>query len=214
MSEVECPSCNNTYRGIGGHWYHKPSHRPRIPPRLQEVICGIVMGDGYIADPSAIPYLEIDCVSRDYLEYLDEIFGCLSKGVDLHKQNTTINGYECKDVYRFRTSTHPKLKEFKKWYSTGNKTFPERVPMTPTILKHWYIGDGNLKNPNRIRISTHNEFENKEKINKIFEQCGLPKPNYWYGEQGGYMAWSQEETQFLLEYMGKPLPGFEYKFQQ
>jgi len=214
--EIKCPNCKNSYGAIGNHWYHNPSHRPRLHPILQEVVCGIVMGDGYIADPSAVPYLEIDSVEKEYLEYLDDIFGCFSKGVSLQKdaKEEGVNGYTTQKVYRFRTSTHPKLGEFKSWYSDGIKEFPNDITITPPILKHWYAGDGNRQREKRIRICTHNEFENKEKINKLFERSGLPKPNYWYGEEGGYMAWNQTESEFLLNFMGKPLPGFEHKFKQ
>jgi len=82
--------------------------------------------------------------------------------------------------------------------------------LSPKILKHWYAGDGSLHREDRIiQIATTNEIDNKQKIEKMFRDSDLPEPNGWGETQ---MWWNKEESQKLLNYMGKPIKGFGYKW--
>jgi hypothetical protein len=235
MSEkTKCPECCEKYKSIGNHWYWIPKHRPDFTQKQKEVITGVMMGDACINRGNKNPNIKCVMSSPNYLEYLDYIFGCLGAGVSLIKtaaegakesrdkgfnQNAKAKNYS--DVYRWRSKSHPNLQKWADWYSTGKKVWPKDIKLTPTVLKHWYCGDGcwsNKNTSNYITISMSNEINNLEKVNQIFENVGLPAPsNYHISERrsGGKRCnavWTVEQSKELWEYMGKPLPDFYYKW--
>jgi len=101
--------------------------------------------------------------------------------------------------------------------------WPEDIELTPTVLKHWYCGDGHWHNSeanNCISIAMANEISNTNKIDEIFRNVGIQAPsNYSSSERkGGSFTcnadFTVEQSKELWEYMGKPLPDFEYKWPE
>lgn len=233
---VTCPDCGEEYTDLGKHWYYSPDHRPSFTEHQREIIIGLLMGDGSIDTCNKNPIIDIEMISPNYLEYLDEQFGCLTTGVSLKKTaaesaqhnrdrefspNAKEENYS--DMYRLRSRTHPELQEFADWYSSGEKVWPEDIELTPTVLKHWYCGDGHWHNSeanNCISIAMANEISNTNKIDEIFRNVGIQAPsNYSSSERkGGSFTcnadFTVEQSKELWEYMGKPLPDFEYKWPE
>jgi len=200
------------------------------------MITGILMGDGFIDTSSKNPCLMIEMVSPNYLEYVANKFGVLGGAVNLlrtaeENAKSNINNTfadnpvpeDYSDSYSWSTVRHPGLKEFIKWYSSGDKVWPKDIELTPTVLKHWYCGDGSWNNTthhNSIYISMSNEINEKEKINSLFKNVGLPEPsNYNIGERrdGSTDCTAQftvDQSKELWQYMGEPLPDFEYKWPE
>ena len=82
--KVECPECGDEYQTLGTHWYYNESHRPELTDYQKEVITGLMMGDGSLnRQQGENPRLVVGMITKEYLEELDEIFGCLSTGVRL-----------------------------------------------------------------------------------------------------------------------------------
>jgi hypothetical protein len=234
MEEVSCPECGNNYEAIGIHWNSSPSHRPKLTQKQKEVITGLLMGDGSINRSSKTPFLEVNMTSKKYLEYVDDIFRILSTGVryrisakDMAENdrerdfNSDAKEKNYSDQYRLKTRSHPQLQQFAEWYSTGKKVWPEDINLTPTVLKHWYCGDGywfNKNNQNSIRIAMSNEIGNENKIDEMFTNAGLPKPSAYSsskredGSKTFSASFTVEGSSTLFEYMGEPLPDFEYKW--
>jgi hypothetical protein len=220
-----CPECGERYKRLGGHWKANPDHRPELTEYQHNVVVGVLMGDGHIKQDTSTSYLQVNITESQYLGYLDDIFGILSTS-NIHvtrtaeevAEHTVKTGFSdsatqesCKDVYNWRTRNHPVFNEYRKWYSSGSKVFPDDILLSPVVLKHWYCCDGNLnthENRGTVRIGLSNEFENKKKIESYFIKSGLPKPS-WDKNQIWFRVGESEE---LLEYMGDPLPGFEYKW--
>jgi hypothetical protein len=226
-----CPECGEKYDKLGNHWQYRPSHRPKITQKQLEIVKGLLMGDGCIYHKSKNAHLETDMTSINYLKYLNDVFGSLSNGVELHKTNGEAakrdrnSGFNPKakkenysDLYRFKTRSHPKFNEFREWYSSGEKVWPEDIELTPTVLKHWYVGDGCHVNENQssyIKISMMNESKNINKVIKYFSNSGLPKPsNHNIQENSCGVFWTVEDSYKLWDYMGEPLPDFEYKWPE
>jgi len=233
---VECAECGREYTNIGNHWYHSPSHRPKLTEKQLEITTGLLMGDGCVENIEGNCRLTIHMISRNYLKHLDNIFDCLGTGVSLYKSASesakgaresgfrpNANKENYSHLYEWRTRAHPKFNEFREWYSSGEKVWPEDIELTPTVLKHWYVGDGNYnnkKNHNNIRISMSNEIENTNKVSEYFSNIGLPKPsNYSISKRNSVTkncnaVWTVEDSQKLFDYMGEPLPDFEYKWPE
>jgi hypothetical protein len=199
------------------------------------------MGDGYIdKEGDQNPRLRCTMITKEYLEYLDDVFGILSTGVKLHqtakelvKENIE-RGFNTKakienyhDLYRWQTISMSQLDIISEWYDSGEKVWPKDIDLTSTVLKHWYVGDGCYINKNSkdyIKIALANEVDNKEKVYNYFKEVGLPEPDNWdisERNDGGMncsVEWNKDKSKELLEYMledgyGIP-PGFEYKWPE
>ncbi len=233
MSDTaNCPECGKEYKSLAMHWHNNSSHRPDFSSRQKEIITGLLMGDGYIMNYSKNPRIGSNMVSPNYLKYVDSVFGCLGTGVSLKitaekkaketrnrgfRSNAKSENYS--DQYRWTSRSHPDLQKWADWYETGQKVWPEDIELTPTVLKHWYCGDGHLHN-NYIEIGMSNEVENQEKVTQMFKKRGLPSPsNYAISERDDgrkdcNAVWNKDSSERLFEYMGKPLPDFNYKWPQ
>lgn len=230
-----CPECKQSFdssRGLGIHYYHNKEHRPTLTDKQNKIIIGLLMGDGSI-NKSGTPRLAVTSINLDYLSHLEKSFGGLATSTFLEKTaeecakinrtsgfspNASSENYS--DLYKFQTRASPEFSKYLSWYQSGTKVWPGNIELSPTVLKHWYAGDGNLDN-GRIRISLSNERGNEKKISKYFENVNLPTPDRWGSNETHYnenmkvsyrAIWSKQNSKNLLEYMGSPPPGFEYKW--
>lgn len=228
---IACPACDKQFISIGNHWNYNPNHRPEISQKQKEIITGVLMGDGCInREERKKPRLQVYMTNKKYLNYLSKEFGIFSTGVYDHVSNEdrknlapgSVNNENYSDVYRFETRGHLAFEEFADWYSSGEKVFPEDIKLTPTVLKHWYVCDGTIDhgraNPN-IVIACGNEIDFKDKLQNIFQDSGFQVSNFLCQERGGGASGVSMTLQFtvdmskeMFEYMGEPLPGFEYKW--
>lgn len=235
--EKPCPKCGNRYKNLGQHWEmsSKCSH-PSFTQHQKEVITGLMMGDATIDRGNKNPLIKCEMVSPNYLEHIDNVFGPIGTYVSLSHTaeesakrsrdsgfDPNARGQNYSDVYIWRSRTHPDLQQWANWYSTGEKVWPKDIELTPTVLKHWYCGDGcwsNSGTKNHMKISTDNEAKNVEKINSIFENSNLPS-NLTYNINKRKnndntlkcdIEFTVEQSKELWEYMGEPLPDFEYKW--
>lgn len=232
----ECHECGERYKTLGQHWGASDCTKPEFSHKQHEMIAGILMGDGSIAYHYDNPTLHISVIKKEYLDYINKKFGNLALGVnkrseakELAKKNRD-SGFSpdakaenYSDIYRLTTTAHHELKQYADWYSTGKKVFPESIDLTPTTLKHWYCCDGTMDTwygNKRIRISAGNEKNNKDKIRGYFSGANLPEPKLscfesnssQYNHTKMQIGFTVEETKEVFNYMGEPLPGFEYKW--
>lgn len=205
---------------------------PSFSKHQREIITGLLMGDGSLCVyKNQNPCIQSNMISQNYLEYVDKQFGIFGRGVSLYmtaeesaKQDidSGFNSNACEenyhDVYRWASMSHPELKEFAEWYSSGEKEWPTDIELTPTVLKHWYCGDGHWNNGGRnnaIEIAMFNEIENTKKVSKMFDCAGLPTPNNYRTSKTKCDAqFTVEQSEELWDYMGEPLPDFEYKWPE
>lgn len=233
-----CNQCGDEFKVIGSHWSSTSDcTHPSFDDRQREIIVGLMMGDGSIqTNDYGNPLLQANMVSENYLKFIDDEFGIFGNGVSLKhtaeesakvardsgfSPNADEKNYS--DMYYWSSMRHPELYEFYSWYSSGEKVWPENINLTPTTLKHWYCGDGSLSthgSHKNIRISMTNELDNKDKIDSMFKRSSIPKPsNYIRNERDDgrvdySITFTKEQSDKLLEYMGEPLPDFEYKWDE
>lgn len=236
MEKVECHNCLNEYELIANHWNQSDCNYPKLSEDQNEIATGLLMADAWINRHNETPRIQCNMISQNYLEYIDQQFGIFGKGVSLirtakesaeqarrrgFRPNAKAENYQ--DVYMWQTMCHPELEKFLEWYSTEKKVWPADIELTPTVLKHWYCGDGYWNNSgsnNFIRIAMSNEINNKQKVDKIFENAGLPSPsNYAIGirDDGNLncdLEFTVSQSKEIWEYMGQPLPDFEYKWPE
>lgn len=202
----KCPDCGERQGNIGNHLNYSDCGRPKITPTQMEMLTGLIMGDGAIKTTTTNPKIQCEMTTKEYLEYVSSRMGGLGLGVTPSSGN----------LWYWSTTTHPKFNEFDSWYrgEGRDKVFPESIDLTPTTLKHWYCCDGGIYNyhqtNNQIEITTKNEIKNKDKIERYFEEVGF-EPRGWTGPK---IVFSVAESEKIYEYMGDPLPGFEYKWPE
>lgn len=233
-TEMKCAECGRNYEALGQHWSMSAECRhPPLTQKQRELVTGLMLSDGNLYRGGKNPYLRVGMTSPKYLEYLDREFGPLATGVRLKQTKTESarqnrdSGFQPdalaenrQDVYSLRTRSLPDLHDFD-WYGSGEKVFPSDIDLTPTVLKHWYCGDGCYNNHgtnDRITIAMNNEVEHTDKVDALFERADLPTPsNYHVHEhEDGHVdctaQFSVDASHELFEFMQPAPPGFRYKF--
>lgn len=169
---------------------------------------GVLMGDGTIQTHGKNPFMRVSVKEESYIRHLEEKFGWLCGGVNCRE-----NQYG--KIWELNTRRHPKIIELEEWYSSGEKVWPKDIKFTPTVLKHLYACDGHLQK-NECRgiciISLNNERDRVERVCDRIEEAGLPRPRIDKNDMSCNIRWSVSESVKVLEYMGKPLSGYEYKW--
>jgi len=206
----KCPGCNDWYKGLGSHWKHNSSHRPDLSQKQKEVITGLLMSDGCInRQKNTNPRFRCAMVTKPFIEYLSsKIFPTIGKDIRIIEPGKN----NVQKQYEFVSCVHPEFEEFAEWYNTGDKVFPNNIELSPTVLKMWYVGDGHLYNDEYNTmypiISALNEINNKEKLFNYFEKLPFDIRRFTWKD----IIIEQDDTEKFFEYIGDPVPGFEYKW--
>jgi len=222
---------------MSGHWARNCEY-PEIPSDIIEELTGLLMGDGSINRSSKNPYMEIKMINREFLDWYRDRLGIFGTDVfrgrdasEIAKANRE-SGFspdakkeDYHDAFRLRTRTHPQLQELADWYDSGEKVWPDNIDLTPTVLKYWYCSDGALSikghGGSYMTLSLLNEIDNKDKVDRMFSRSNIQYSKWITQDREGNSShrgrscrinFNQEQTEELLDYMGDPLPGFEYKW--
>jgi hypothetical protein len=221
-----CKQCGQSKDNLSNHWrMSQECNYPDVTKKQNDVLTGILMGDGSLDRRGANSNMKIEMINKEYLEYVDEVLDNLSNGVyktqsaeesasrmrnSGFRPDARAKNYSA--VYRLTTKTHPKLNNFDSWYETGEKVIP-KIELTPTILKHWYVCDGHLQNKNknhrpRVGIGITNEYERSDKLEQMFIEKGLDaNPT-----ESKNLDIGVEHTEKFFEFIGEPVDGFKYKW--
>jgi len=205
-TDKECYDCGDEYKSVGQHYQQNESCTyPDITDRQRKIITGLLMGDATMErngiNPALVAYNK-NSVFQGWV--WQELKGLRSRVM----KNSN-------DVWCVRTWSHPGLQEWAGWYKSGDKRFPEELNLTPLIAKVWYCCDGGLSFGGHY--TTHatpsfgvtNEKDRLDFIKSLFDDV----PVQVRTESRGIVAISADDRDSFLEWMGDPLPGFEYKWE-
>lgn len=217
-----CPTCGDSFSCIGQHWSQSDCPYPELSEYQHKLVVGLLLGDGTLNNRDGRPRLVVNSITKPYLDYLRNVFGVVatdvSRVVTAEEQAEQVSEYngnghveDYHDIYRFSTRKLPALKPYAEWYSTGEKRLPEALDLDPVTLKHWYVGDGTFVNhdrKNHVQISTSNERDRPDTVEAVLHSAGF-EIGWW--EDHSFNL-SSHDTEDFFEYIGEPLPGFEYKW--
>jgi LAGLIDADG DNA endonuclease family len=133
---------------------------------LDELIDGLLLGDGGLRRRARSANYTHTCKHREYIEWLQAE---LSKhGLSFGKIYLKPNGYGSGYDYQIHSRVDAYLtKQHSRWYRNGKKVVPGDLRLSPTSMKHWYIGDGGFDSHKgylrQICISTH-AFSSEERF--------------------------------------------------
>lgn len=224
---TKCPFCSSDdeYDTIGNHWRQSCSY-PSLSEFEYEILSGLLAGDATIKNKNVgNTSIEIKMINKEFLLYIDDLFGIKSTGVkqkhtsdeiaeNLHDKSPVSQDCDFNDQYVLVTRNLPDLNPFRNWYSCGEKRIPDEKEITSTMMKYWYVCDGGLSwnketESVRAQLTSTNESDRLPKIADIVEvECGV-RPSV-YSDR---IMFKPTETQSFLSWIGDPVPGFEYKFE-
>jgi len=180
-----------------------------------EVITGELIGDAYIK-----PNVRQSCLSfcskhKSYCDYLFNIFDkenlCKSyvkKVIYYHKYH---NKYYT--IFKLRTVSTIQIHHLRsKWYKNNIKIIPDDFKLTPTVMLHWYMGDGTLPKGQYgvLCVDCFTNQENKFLSNLINKEIGI-KSSIIKSLNRIFIPKTSMST--LLDYMGAcPIKEFNYKW--
>ena len=220
-----CVTCGREFENLGSHIWQTDCEYPDISDHKWDILTGLLMGDASLYRQAKTPYFQVRMINQEFLNYLDGKFSTLGRGVSLDRtaeETANMNkqsGFSpntdkdnCSDLYLWRTMAHPEFNEFRDWYTNDGKVFLSDLDLAPTILKYWYISDGTLDTEygNGITIAVWNEKYRPMYLRSLFDDT--PVAVQRIDDRGG-IHFSVEESRKMLDWIGKPLPGFEYKWE-
>jgi hypothetical protein len=213
----ECPGCGRRFESLGQHWRFSQDCVPTLTERQHEIITGSMMGDGTVirTKEGTRPMFKIRVIKREYIEKIKKEFGVMMTKV--RYVNAENNNGSTEDLYCVQTRSLSELERYRKWYSSGQKVWPDDISLTPTVLRHWYCQDGHLRSWGRGRpqsdIALDNERGNEQKVMSYFKDSDAPVPDRWHeDEYNTRIVWNADKTEKLFDYIGEPEPGFLYKW--
>ncbi len=153
MAET-CLEYGSEYQRLAMHWNRSDCAYPAISERRREIPRNVLMGDGDLhGRDDANLHFRVRITSREFLSYLDDELGVLSKGVYLarpaSKQIETakrnqragveefevVNPERYSDLCGLRSCSHPELNDLRRWYEGIEKRFPSNLELTPLITR-------------------------------------------------------------------------------
>jgi len=180
-----------------------------------EVVTGELLGDGCIAAKSPhSAHFEYGVSDEDHRDWL----ACILRNEGFEPR--TPNSVQCKwkesTQYRIITRSYPFLRNiYKAWYigpslkyTSGNipsKRVPHEIKMTPTVLLHWWLGDGSINHAsNQVKIATSG-FTDKgqEVLVEALSPIGV-EAVAWKNGNIGVKAGSRDR---FFDYMADPPVG-------
>jgi hypothetical protein len=161
----------------------KEKYSNAVPQSFDEIMCGVMLGDGSIRMHGSNALLSIQQTHREIVDNLWNI--CFSYNL----VNTPVGELirkNWKPVYHFKTFTMPYFTRlFNAWYTNINgrsiKVIPAGIDklLTPIALAHWIMGDGGFdghgRGAGRVTLFTNNfTLEEVELLQKLLlDKFGL-----------------------------------------
>lgn len=105
---VQCSDCGWVFNHPTAHWNQTLCQPPDITDLQNEVITGLLMGDGNIHAQDQEPHLRVKMITPEFLWWLHHLFATLSLGVS----NVGTPKVGNHDAYEWRMRSHPKMKEY------------------------------------------------------------------------------------------------------
>jgi len=214
---MECHNCGQEFSRIALHWSTSNCTYPNISDKQNEVLTGLMMGDGWAEDKdNGKARVRVAMINKQYISYLNSLFPIYGTGVS----QVTKDGFNGPtDMYQFSTMTAPAFSQYRNWYDEGTKSISD-IQLTPTVAKHWYASDGSTEFDggwSRAKLYCDVGLADKGAVIQMFEESGSPVPKWeeYKRENGnpkGVLVFSSKQTDDFLNWIGDPLPGFKYKW--
>lgn len=204
----------------------------------EEVVIGSLLGDGYFViwnseSKESYPRFEKKNIHKDHIGLVAEAIFSINPMDRIEESNGIgCTGKPC-TIFSIRSFAHKELKPwYDKWYplSSGRKkVVPRDIEITPAVLLHWFLDDGNSyrrkangkdRRPSRqILIRLCSESFTKEDqeflIDKMYKNFGISSSLHGVNYGTGYqIALKQTSADLFYKTIGPcPIKSMEYKWK-
>lgn len=184
---------------------------------INDIITGSLLSDGCInnSNNGKNYFWTHTSINEDYIDYIiSETNLNLSKKFNKEKEFYYKNKkYKSKKNFYFKSKSSVSFTNYKKlWYKNRIKVVPENIKITPTVLLHWYLGDGSISRENGITLCT--DSFSSESINYLMYELSnlkfLPMLNYLNNR---IIIPNKRVKEFLNLIGNCPVKSFEYKWE-
>jgi hypothetical protein len=213
----QCPFCREWYSQVSNHWTKSSMcDHPPITYRKVQIIKGLVLGDGSLNYQSKNIGVVITNTNLTFMEWLKTEMGWLVGR--LEKMKNVAQGFDVDPdyhMYQMSTRKHPQFSPFVSWYDDDEGfTFPQNISLSPMLLKMWYVSDGSLQHSGNsdmasVKISINHDSDVRERVKKAFREVSFDVSSRSNQE----FALGIEDSQRFLNFIGDPVPGYEYKWE-
>lgn len=177
-----------------------------LTERDEQLITGKLMGDGWVQrrehSDNSKPCVGVRNSNPFYVKWF-------RRQLSIDCGRVSCDG---KGRYQFYTTSLEELNKFADWYSSGKKRYPDNLELTPELVRIWYCDDGTLQfsgaNTVSIRLCSDKEKDRIEWLQSLFQDEGF----YPSVQTRGRLYFGVDEVEPLLDWMGGPPEGMEYKW--
>lgn len=218
---VICQECGCSKERIGQHWAMSDCSYPKID---KSMVDGLLLGDGDIPHQNKNAELRVRNTNKKWLNELSNIISesygpYLERGAEeiakMNKQsgfseNVNIENYN--DLYVWKTPSNERLnKHRERWWKTGEKRVPEDLELTPTVIRNWMAGDGNLnwqgEHFSSVRFGRLDKRDDDILI-RMFKDKGFNSVS----RNGNHISVYGKDGRNLLDWTNPAPSGMEYKW--
>lgn len=187
---------------------HKRVTEPLTPNQL-EIITGELLGDGSLN------------VGRTYVNAKFQWGGkSFEHGAFLHETLGIFAGYFKQDRVYWKIVSKAAMAFtpiWRDWYVSGKKCVPQNLALTPTVVRHWYLGDGYLKRRvhRRPAVLLSTQCFDSYSLETLIRAFHAVQLHPWRekNHSGEMLRFSTDETEAFLRYIGPcPFDHYQYKW--
>ena len=175
---------------------------------VMEVLDGELLGDGAYAWSSRENSARFDMtVAEKNKAHVELLHGILSSQMPL-KLASSKGWYEYKGeriitdrVRLFSLFSHSLAEQKRRWYANGKKQAPDDLVLTPTVLRHWYYGDGSMSKGVLLCSERYSE-DVLEMLREKLLTLGFPTKRYMAHGRRGRLHMGMDASRRFLAYIG------------
>jgi hypothetical protein len=228
---MKCPFCDSIsdYSNIGNHWRQSCGYPE---PDSEGVFDGLFMGDGTLkhnhnqSDRLGNQSIEVVSINKDFIEHLYEDYSPFFTKPSIRRSAedsasqavesdvvSSPEGSTFRTQYRIVSRAIPFFNRYDSWKTSNGKRWPDDIEFVPETLRYLYVADGGLswnKDSTSVRaqITSSNEPKQMKRLRDMLNNMGIDCSTYT-----DRIMIKPSSTNEFLDYIGEPVPGFEYKWE-
>jgi hypothetical protein len=219
----ECDDCGKSFDEIAKHWSQSRCSYPTLTDREVDILKGIAISDGWIAHSDHDrSILHIESVTKPFLEWFKGQVSIVHTDVKLRRtaeesydnavessilDNQNIDNY--RNIYRVNTLAHPHVHGMS-GLSVGD------IEQSRMQFKMFYVCDGGVHwndDFSFIQFTASKSLDEIKHVVSVLDELGFSSSWNRLEGAGKVVYIHKESVDRFLDWIGEPIPGFEYKWE-
>jgi len=208
-----CKSCGKDFKKISLHWASSDCRYPKLDKDTESVIKGLLAGDATIGKDGRLSVYTTNPIFAEFI--YRQLISIVPVTVSIRDADS--NELMKRELFELTLPKHKFTKKLRDdWYNP--KKIPKNTVVDKLFTKYWYVCDGNLNSKYEASITTSSK--NIEFVEKSFNQLpfeykikNIGTTELSNNDRYRIYISSRENVEKFLNYLGEPVPGFEYKWE-